>query len=1040
MSATFEVPEPILNSPYDEPSEHWLISESEPPQRRPGRRRPEYIYRPPNARADDPAEGLGTRIELLLVSRIRERVRAWREDPREPYAGTSRTTRALLAWWRREGRQQRLFFAQLEAAETIIFLVEARADLRQGLDVPLDEPGAAALAEGARAFRRYACKLATGAGKTTVMAMLAAWSILNKLHDRSNAAFSDSVLVVCPNVTIRNRLRELDPRTGEASLYRTRDLVPPHLMADLARGRVLVTNWHVFEPQSVQLGGVSARVLRGGRRSVQREAINIGAKTTSARGSRYLTQSDLDRQIAMGTLKVCAEERDARGALTRVFVEVERYVESDQAVLARVLGREIGRKQNLLVFNDEAHHAYRLRRSGAGPDEFDEPGDGDDEEAEFSVQEATVWVGGLDRVQRLRGINLCVDFSATPYYLSRAGADANRPFPWIVSDFGLVEAIESGLVKIPQLAVRDPSGAEIPGYFNVWRWMMQRLTPMEKGGRQGQVKPEAVLKWTHTPLAMLGGLWDQERAQWLARGETRPPVFIIVCKNTRIAKVVYEWLAEDRAPFGVPPARLAGFRNEDGRGHTIRVDTRVVHETDTGESKDDETAWMRHTLDTIGRQSWPEDGQGRALYPPGFEALAEKLGRPAQPPGRDVRCVVSVGMLTEGWDCNTVTHIIGLRPFMSQLLCEQVVGRGLRRSSYEVDASGRLGEEVVKVLGVPFEIVPFKENRGAAARTVPVRERVHALPERAALEIHFPRVEGYQQAIRNRVSVDWANLPTLVLDPQRIPPEVELKALLPTNQGRPSLLGPGRLDDVSLNPYRAGRRLQELAFVLARDLTRDARLQGACCVPAHALFPQLVPIATRFLREHVRPVTPAERLDVFLSPYYGWAIERLSEAIRPDTSAGETPEVPRCEAHRGPGSSGEVDFWTARAVYPVTRSHVNVVVADTQRWEQSAAYVLDRHARVEAFVKNAGLGFAIPYLHNGAPHDFVPDFIVRLKGAQAEHLILEIKGFDPLEAIKREAAERWVRAVNAAGEHGHWRFALVKDIGRVAEALESLGG
>jgi type III restriction enzyme len=244
-------------------------------------------------------------------------------------------------------------------------------------------------------------------------------------------------------------------------------------------------------------------------------------------------------------------------------------------------------------------------------------------------------------------------------------------------------------------------------------------------------------------------------------------------------------------------------------------------------------------------------------------------------------------MLTEGWDCNTVTHIIGLRPFMSQLLCEQVVGRGLRRRSYELGDNGLMTEEVAKVFGVPFHVIPFKANPTTSPKPPEKRHHVYALPARAHLTIAFPRVEGYRQAIRNRLSVDWASVPPLFLDPGRIPPEVEVKGTLPTNSGRPSLSGPGRLQTVDLNPYRKGWRLQQLVFDMARDLTREYVAGGGAEAPAHALFPQLARIVERYVREKVTPIPPADRLDLFLSPYYGWAIERLVAAIRPDTSNGE---------------------------------------------------------------------------------------------------------------------------------------------------------
>ena len=1030
-----EVPEPILNSPFEAPKEHWRISEHEPPERRAGRRPAMYFYRPPGSDASEDREGAGTAIELKLVNRIRAQLAEWRPLALKGEGGVTRTTMELLRHWHRDDRRHRLFFAQIEAAETIIFLTEARADFLQGIEIPIDEPSDDAKADGIRAFRRHACKMATGTGKTTVMGMLAAWSILNKLIDRGDARYSDVVLVVCPNVTIRNRLEELKPQGGEASLYRTRDLVPSHLMAQLARGHVLVTNWHVFEPRTTQVAGQSAKVLRAGREVRTREIIRIGPKTTTARGTRYLTLHDLDVQKATGLVTVLDEQKDRQGHLKSVSVESVRYVESDARLIERVLGREIGGKGNILVMNDEAHHAYRIRR--AEPDQGEEDLFGEEDDSEEFYREATVWVEGLDRIHKHRGINQCVDLSATPYYLGRVGQDANRPFPWVVSDFGLIDAIESGLVKIPQLAVRDTSGNAVPGYFNIWRWILPKLTPAERGGRRARVKPEAILKYAHVPLAMLGGLWDALREEWEQReDEKRPPVFIIVCKNTALAKVVHQWLAEDEAPVGIPPARLDGLRNANGNIRTIRVDSKVVRESDSGQSKSDEDRWMRFTLDTVGKTDWPRDGQGRTLYPEGFAALAGKLVRPLHPPGRDVRCIVSVGMLTEGWDCNTVTHIIGLRPFMSQLLCEQVVGRGLRRSSYAVGEDGKLGEEVAKVFGVPFEIVPLKENPPVnGSKPPPKTWRIRAVPEKAHLELRFPRVEGYTQSIRHRVTVDWESIAPLRLDPMDIPPEVEVKAALPSNAGRPSLVGPGRLERIDLNPYRQGQRLQRLVFEMARDLTRDYLRQPDCDAPAHVLFTQLASIVDRYVDEKVQPVDPARRVDAFLSPWYGWLVERLVAAIRPDGRAGEIVELPRAETGRSPGSTTDVDFETRREPYPVVKSHLNAVVPDTAKWEQNAAYRLDTHDLVHSFVKNAGLGFTIPYLHNGEHHDYLPDFVVRLACDEERYLILETKGYDPLEDVKTQAAQRWVHAVNAGGGFGTWDYAVVSEMSEVGNAV-----
>jgi type III restriction enzyme len=1042
--STYEVPTPILNSPYVEPTRHWYIQEGEEPEERAGRR-PSVVFPPQEGKAkwDIADRTLGASgeypgaFELVLVNRVRTQVAAWRDAC---WPGASRTTLELLQWWRRDGRQQPLFFAQLEAAETIIFLNEARADFLQGINVPRETVSDEKHAEGFSGFLRYACKMATGSGKTTVMGMLCAWSILNKVHNRIDRRFSDVVLVVCPNVTIKNRLLELDPERGDASLYVTRDLVPRDLRTDLTRGRVLVTNWHVFQPQAVQTCGVSAKVVKTGVPLRKIESITIGPKSTTARGSRYLTQEDFDMQVAAELLTVIEEDRDKQGILKKVKVESVRYQESDTALLTRVLGREVGSKRNLLIINDESHHAYRILR-----DETEDDQDelfGEEEDADDFFKEATVWIDGLDKIQKHRGINQCIDLSATPYFLGRVGQQTNRPFPWVVSDFGLVDAIESGLTKIPQLTVRDTTGAAVPGYFNIWKWILDQMTPAERGGKRGSPKPEAVLKYANTPIAMLAGYWQIEFQRSREKtDDQRPPVFIIVCKNTAIAKVLFEWIANDSAPSGIPSLKVPEFRNRNGASVTIRVDSKVVAETDDLEgAKSDESRWMRFTLDTVGRTAWPTDNQGRPVYHDAFEELASKLARPLHPPGRDVRCIVSVGMLTEGWDCNTVTHIVGLRPFMSQLLCEQVVGRGLRRRDYEaVDTEGGqplLTEEVAQVFGVPFEVIPFKANPAGAAPPAVKRHHVHAIPSRTKFEIRFPRVDGYTQAIRNRIAVNWASVPPLIVDPLKIPPEVQMKAGLPNNTGRRSLSGPGRIDDISLSEWRKERRTQELEFELARALCRDIVAAGHCDVPVHVLFPQLARIVQQYVRTKVKVHKPAHLHDLFLAPYFGWLIERLTDAIRPDTTQGEAPEIPRYESNREPGSTADVDFWTSKEVREVLNSHVNYVVADTKRWEQSAAYRIDTHPSVESFVKNAGLAFAIPYLHNGQRHDYVPDFLIRLKASHPRYLILETKGFDELEQVKRAAAERWVAAVNAEGSFGEWRYVVVKHPSETTAAID----
>jgi type III restriction enzyme len=1048
---TFEVTDPILCSPFAEPGRHWFIPEGGVPVTRDDRRK-SFVFQPRDGELTwdlrggtlAPMTEYGSAYELVLVNRIRDSVARWRDSG---YQNATGTTRDLLSWWRREGRKTPLFFAQIEAAETVIFLTEGPYHELQGIEVARDEPTAEQRAAGATAFLRYACKMATGTGKTTVMGMLAAWSILNKVVNRADARFSDLVLVVCPNVTIRDRLQELDVDRGEASIYRTRDLVPAALMPRLAQGRVVVSNWHVFEPRTQGVGDVSAGVLKVGQPVTRTERVYIGDKNTTARGDRYLTDTEYLRLVASGELDEVAPPADNDGRRYAI-VRWTRYVESDTSIVQRILGRSRG-KQNILVLNDEAHHAYRIHREGV---EGEEEAFGDADVEEEYVREATVWIEGLDRIHKLRGINRCVDLSATPFFLGAAGRETGRPFPWTVSDFGLIDAIESGLVKIPQLAVRDETGGERPKYHNLWRWVMDNLTPAERGGRRGSPKPEAVLKWANIPISTMVGDWERTRAEWATTEEQRPPVLILVCKDVKLAKVVYDWIAEGWSSYDVPVLGVESLRNVDGELRTIRVDSKVVAETDAGAgegggSKADDARWMRFTLDTVGLLAWPRDAQGRDLFPPEFEELvhrrAARLEVPVEsllhPPGRDVRCIVSVGMLTEGWDARTVTHVVGLRPFQSQLLCEQVVGRALRRASYDPVAGAdgpRFSEEIAQVLGVPFEIIPFKSTGGPPKPPV-TRRHVRALPERAEFTVTFPRVVGYTQVVRNHIDVDWDRVPSITLDPTKIPSAVKMAAALPNNQGRVKAIEVGKVREMSIEYFFASKRLQQLIFEAAATLTRDFIATGSASAPAHVIFPQLQRVITRYVAEKVQDGGNDERV-LFCSPYYGWFLERLVQALSTPSSTADQAEAPKLDRMRPEGSTADVDFWTSREVSDTIRSHVNYVVSDSGLEAKTAAK-LDGAAAVRAWVKNAGLGLAVPFVHNGERHDYLPDFIVRLTGEGERYLLLETKGYDELVEVKKSAAERWCAAVTADGRRGRWIYRVAYSVGDVAEFLLAEG-
>ena len=1026
-----EVDQPIINSPFSEPAWHWKIEMGKQPIKSPGRRRASYFYRVPERvgsgrRSTDEAELFesekGEEVELEIVNAIRERIAEWRIGSRSdgiPYDGVSPVTRELLDLWRSEERKERLFFAQIEAAETIIFLIEAADVYRKGLPkIPRDRPGADAHSRGVRAFTRYACKMATGSGKTTVMGMLIAWSILNRFASRGDTRFSDTVLIVCPNVTIRERLQELDPAKGDLSLYRTRQLVPPHRMEELRRGEVMIANWHRLAKKEINtVNGVSANVVKTG------DAVLIVKNE--------------------GRVNERAEIK---------------YYESDRAWFKRIrreLGSGRGSSARWLVFNDEAHHAYRRgdtekRNNSDDTDQASKDSgsrgaagvflDDDINLAKKNMREATIWIEGLDRIGRMAGgralgIGLCIDLSATPFYIQGSGNEVGKPFPWIVSDFGLLDAIESGLVKIPQISTRDQSGAPEPAYFNIWRWMEKKMT---KDGRSEKITPQIVLSYASTPINLLAQEWHQRFSEWSEAesgnsGRMVPPVFIIVCRDIAIAKEVHGWLANGNDSYGASPE---WFKNKPESEVTVRIDSSAIDDIEQGVGED-KIKRLRYILDTVGKLEWPG-----ARVPDDWSVMVAKHNKKAEddesgsvkwmderiPPGRDVRCIVSVSMLTEGWDANTVTHVVGLRPFGSPLLCEQVVGRALRRRHYVLDEeTDMFREEIATVFGVPFELVPFKAKLAGPQLPQPVQRHIHSVPEKAQYEITVPVVEGYHQTQTFDVSVNWNQVSKLTVDPMELPQSVDLDALT-APEGRLAAYGPGKTVRLSLADWRAQFRDQEVAFRLAGEVCRRWQEdRGAETVPVQTLFPKVVQAAMRFLAEKVEARGDSEPRDILAhGVYMEVAVESLIEAIRlgARVDEGEVAVIPRGSA--GFRSTKNVDFHTTKPTCPAKRCHLNEMVADTAIWEQSAASVLDSHPGVQRWVKNEGLKFEIPYQHRGRTAKYIPDFVVETD--LGESVIVEIKGrIRDADDVKANAAVRWAEAVNRLGTHGRWRYIMVTD-------------
>jgi type III restriction enzyme len=1037
------VANPIINSPYVAPRFHWHIEEGRQPEQREGRRPASFFLRVPERaargrKAADQTEMFaedvkGSEYLLDLANLLRQRVQDWRD---RDYQGATRVSRELLTLWRTEDRVQRLFFAQVEAAETAIFLVEGPLDLRQGVHVPLDEPGPAAKQAGYKAFQRYALKMATGAGKTTVMGMLAAWSILNKVANPQAPEYSDTVLILCPNITIRDRLRELDPNLGELSLYRTRELVPPHRMAELRRGEVFITNWHNLERRELNdVNGQGARVVKRGVAVETVRELRVGPK---------LSENEVRLGAAQGAYQI-VEVKTGRQAAVRAFtIRETRYFESDAKFVSRILGGRKGRGASILVMNDEAHHAYR--RGTGGEDEVAL----DEETAAANAREATVWIEGLDRINKAlggrgNGIRLCVDLSATPFFIQGSGNEVGKPFPWVVSDFSLLEAIAAGLVKVPQLPTDERASGGTPPYFNIWRWVQKQA---QGDGHIGPIGPTEVMRYATAPITLLAAEWRQTLARWQAhfalgnRQENVPPVFIIVCRDTTIAKAAYAWLADGDAQYG---QGIPEFRNEPGRELTVRIDSKVGEEIAAG-SGQEESRRLRFVLETIGRAKWPG-----GKVPDEYAEIVEKHNRriledddadgltvnPDIPPGRDVRCIISVAMLSEGWDATTVTHVVGLRPFGSQLLCEQVVGRALRRTSYTVDTvSGLFTEETAQIFGVPFELIPFKVEGGKPQPPTPPANHVYAESTKADYEIQFPVVEGYQDRAMVSVVVNWDQVGHLPIGPSEVPDEALLQAMIATD-GQVVGYGGSNATHLDLVQWRQTIRMQQVAFQLAQVLTTKWREDRGDSIPIQRLFPQMLTIAMRFIDERIDVGNDSFKQDLAINPYFDKAVRSIMNALRvvsEDGASQERPVIPRGPS--GTRTTATVDFHTGKPIDEqfVSKCHLNAAVFDSN-WERQAAAILDGHPAVRAWAKNDRLGLLVPYRKDGAPKKYIPDFIAELQNGRM--LLLEIKGQEGDAAVKKAAAERWCRAVSNDEQFGRWSYHLCMKVTTLQEVLNS---
>lgn len=935
---------PICNGPYDEPSRYWQVVDfktgerTEPKLIEGERRAAGYFYSPKGAKYES-SQLEEEFFPLECVNEIRRRVRLWRE---EGYRGVTPVTRRLLEHWAlgRPEREMPLFFCQREAVETMIWLHEAHSADRQGLfvDIPAElvgegKEGTIRLPLDAthEPFRRYCAKMATGTGKTIVMAMLIAWSVLNKAHYPQDTRFSGAILIVAPGLTVKERLRVLLPEVA-GNYYDQFELVPSALRHLLNAARI-----HIVHRQEMAV-----------------------RDDTNKRGVQKLG------------------------------------VETDGAFANRLLRQALGSKQRLLVLNDEGHHCYRPREK-----ERDEATRAERDENERAAQ----WITGLEKIHAARGILTCIDLSATPFYIHGSGYPVGRPFPWIVSDFGLVDAIESGLVKIPQIPVDDNLVGTPPAYFHLWKWINAKLPAAERETARRKAKPEAIVREAEPAIVTMIGNWVKEFAAWREGGSKVPPVLIVVSQETDISRLIFERLTREDFEF-------KEFVNTPERQVTFLYDSKQFDKAEEGEKAKDYETRLRAIMNTVGKE-----GQ----------------------PGEQVRCISSVSMLTEGWDANNVTQIVGLRAFSSQLLCEQVVGRALRRRSYEVDPeTGLLQPEYADVYGVPFQVIPVKAKRIGPVPPPPITTLVRALSEREAMELTFPRVEGYVSEIRDAIACDWDALPHLAIAGDE-PTEVRTMAAAGFRVGRPDLGGPGPMETHDRVPFYLLARVNSACFRMASRLI-EMRVPGATDVDAarrQRLFPQMLEIVRRYVSEFLL-FREAPTEEIGLQRWQDKIVSVLNECI--GERQGETVAVfPRIERFRPFGSSGEVMFRTGRPVRETIKSHVSHVVLDAPVWEGSAASTLESSPHVECYVRNDHLDFTIPYVDSfGNPHMHRPDFIVRLVGGLL--VALEVKGqVRDLDDFKIQAGRRWEEAVNRYFGERLWHYHVCFDPTQLAAQLRALG-
>jgi type III restriction enzyme len=988
---------PILNSPYEYPSQHWeLDAEGQPTNNiLEARRKSAFVTPVPKPRKRRRGKNKGQR-ELVfkeeetatittaaqqydtntIINEIRQYVDQWRALPNpQQWQVTPETARLLQHWRKHPFENARPFFCQVEAIETAIWLTEVAPHQGDRGKKFLDYLSASN-AQANPELLRIALKLATGAGKTTVIAMLIAWQTINAVRHPSSKIFTRGFVVITPGITIRDRLRVILPSDPD-NYYKQRELIPGDLLTDIGRAKVVITNYHAFKLRE------------------RMEVSKVGRALLKGRGPELAT------------------------------------TETEGQMLQRVLPDLMG-MQSVLVISDEAHHCYRHKVSsnGAAGEESEEGEVEADEaeEAKKNTEAARLWISGIEIIKRKLSVHTVFDLSATPFFLRGSGYAEGTLFPWTVCDFSLMDAIECGIVKLPRVPVADNvPGEDMPIYRNLWEHIGKKM-PKKGRGKAGGLDPLNLPVELQTALDALYGHYAKTYDLWQKENVTVPPVFIIVCNNTSTSKLVHDYvsgfyrLAEDGKTNVYHAGRLELFRNYDDSGNRLaRPRTLLIdsEQLESGEALDPEFREMASDEIERFRREMIERGdveKSRKITDQDLlREVMNTVGKEGKL-GESIRCVVSVSMLTEGWDANTVTHILGVRAFGTQLLCEQVVGRGLRRQSYELDENKRLTVEYADILGIPFDFTA----KPVVAKPKPPRPTVRVCavrPDRDALEIKFPRVEGYRVELpEEQLSATFNKDSTLELNPNLVGPS---KVLVE------GIVGKGvTLDLTHLKETRPATIVFHLTKHLLLTKYRDPGKE-----PKLHLFGQLKAIVRQWLDGgYLRCTGGTFPAQVLYREIADMACERIKQAIT-ETLKGEQLIKIILDPYNPEGSTSYVDFPTSKRTRWKTdarKCHINWVMCDSD-WEAEFCRVAEAHPRVRAYVKNQGLGLEVPYLMGSMPRKYLPDFIVQIDDGQ-EHplnLIVEIKGFRGEDAKDKANTMRafWVPGVNNLGTYGRWAFA-----------------